>query len=134
MTNTDIIKSIYIAYSQKDMHTVFEKFSDDIVWIEPGDASEIPFSGTFVGKADVQRMLHIEHHRLTITSFHPKLFLEGDNRVAVFGSDSAIVNDTQNSYQTDFVQLFTLDNGLVTHVQVFMDTQAIAKAFVSNAL
>lgn len=134
MTNTEIIKGIYMAYSQKDMHAVMGKFSDDIVWIEPGDNAEIPFSGTFVGKAEVQRMLHIEHHKLTITSFYPKLFLEGENRVAVFGSDSAIVNETQKSYQTDFVQLFTIENGLVTHVQVFMDTQAIAKAFVANDL
>lgn len=132
MTKIDIIKQVFKSYGEGDIPSVLERMSDNIVWYEPGDPDNIPFSGVFTGKQGVLKMFGIEAELLTITSFEPKVFLENDTTVVVLGSDSAIVKKTQKSYATEFTMAFTISSNLITKVQVYMDTLAIANAFIEE--
>lgn len=133
MTHTEIIKSIFHMYSKGDISGVMEHFAEEIEWLEPGDPEQISFSGLFKGKAAIMKMLLIESRELNMLYFMPKLFLEDDNHVAVFGSDSATVKRTRKTYTTDFVMLYTFKDQKIIKVQVYMDTLAIATAFSSNS-
>lgn len=129
MNKIECIQNLFAAYGRADMHTVLAAMDDNIKWIEPGDPAAIPFSGIFNGKTEVIGMFGIEHNLLKLTSFNPTTFYENNDSVVVLGNDSAIVLATQKSYTTEWTMVFTFSAGLISRVQVYMDTLAIARAF-----
>lgn len=129
MSKIESIKKLFQAYGANDVPTVLNAMHDDITWLEPGDPAKIPFSGNFKGKQGIIEMFTIEGKNLKLTSFAPKMFFENETSVAVIGSDTADVLSTGKSYATDFVMLFNFDGELISSVQVYMDTLAIATAF-----
>jgi ketosteroid isomerase-like protein len=133
MSKIEIIQSVFAAYGRGDLHTVLGAMDDAITWVEPGDPRQIPFSGVFNGKNDVMKMFGIEHQLLDIIHFTPSDFLENENSVLVRGNDSAKVKSTNKIYTTDWVMAFTFQTGLICQVQVYMDTLAVASAFVADS-
>jgi ketosteroid isomerase-like protein len=133
MTKTDIIKQLFAAYAKGDVPSILAAMDDAVVWIEPGDTSKIPFSGVFKGKSEILRMFGIEHQLLQVTAFAPECFLENENTVVVLGSDSATVLTTKKSYTTQWTMAFTFSGNLISQVQVYMDTLAVASAFVPDS-
>lgn len=130
MTNLQIVQKMFMDFSKGDLPAVFASMTDDIVYIEPG-APDIPFGGTFKGKAGVQEMFGIEHQTIKLLTFHPLTFIAQNDLVVVLGNDSAQVLATQKTYYTEFAMVFWVENSLIKQVQVYMDTLAIAKAFSS---
>lgn len=128
MTNTDIIKQLYACYAKGDIAGVLAAMHPDIVWIEPGYPA-VPYSGVFKGIDGIKEMLGKEHEMLKVQSFTPISFLSNDTQVAVLGTDTTQVISTGKVYTTSWVQAFTLSNSLITHVEVYMDTEAVAAAF-----
>lgn len=129
MTNIEIIKQIYHDYATQNMTDLMAKLDNNITWIEPG-APAVPFGGTFVGKEGIMSMFAKQAQLIKVKTFDPKIFFSNDTQVAVIGSDSAEVIKTGKVYSTDWTQLFTFKDGLIVHVQVHMDTNAIANAFL----
>jgi ketosteroid isomerase-like protein len=64
-----------------------------------------------------------------IKTFTPRKFLAQDDVVVVIGNDEADVISTGKSYSSDWVYIFTLKEQKITHVQAYIDTLEIAKAF-----
>ena len=126
-TNEQVVKQLFLDFSTNNTTGIMAALSPDIVWNEPG-APEVPFGGNYKGYAGIQEMFEKET-AVTLTSFTPKMFFSKDDMVVVLGSDSATVKATQKSYETDWTMAFTLSNSKITSVQVYMDTNAIAKAF-----
>ena len=127
--NEQIVKQLFTSYLKGDLAGVIGLLDPSVVWLEPG-APDIPFAGTFTGLPDVEKMLGMEAQLLKVTSFVPKAYFSNDNIVLVVGADSANVPSTGKGYSTDWTMEFTLANGKIIRVQTFMDTNAIAKAFV----
>lgn len=128
MTNQQIIEQMYHCFAAGDMQGVISTFSNDAVWNEPGEP-DIAFAGTFTGIAGISKMLAIQAKTIHVKTFVPKTFCTNENTVVVLGHDTVDVLPTGKTYTTEWVQAFTLANGKITNVQVYMDTNAIAKAF-----
>ena len=126
--NVAIIKQLFQYYSEANMKGFMSLLSQDAVWIEPGD-SEIPYSGTFKGLAEIGRMIGITAKNLRMICFKAISFCESDNAVTALGYNEAEVQSTGKKYKTDWVYAFTLADSKITQVQVYMDTLTIAKAF-----
>ncbi|MEO5648057.1 MAG: nuclear transport factor 2 family protein [Chitinophagaceae bacterium] len=127
--NEQIVQQLFTSYLKGDLTGVVALLDPAVVWLEPG-SPDIPFAGTFTGLTNVEKMLGMEGQLLKVTSFVPKAYFSNENIVIVLGADSANVLATGKSYSTDWTMEFTLANGKIIRVQTFMDTNAIAKAFV----
>lgn len=127
--NLALIQQLFTYYGQKNIPAFLSLFSPDAVWTEPGITDNIPYAGSFTGIDGITKLLTILSQSLHIKSFVPNLFLADGDNVAVFGDNDAEVISTGKSYSTKWVYLFTVQNGKVTRLQVFMDTLVIANAF-----
>ncbi len=126
--NQQVIQQMYRDFSTGNIPAVLAAFSKEVVWTRAG-APFIPFSGTFNGIEEVMNMFAIQDENLKIKSFVPQKFCTNEDTVVVIGHDEAEVKTTGKSYAANWVQAFTLQDGKITNVQVFMDTKAIADAF-----
>src|SRR5665213_367719 len=126
--NQQVIEQMYKDFSTGNIPAVLSAFSKDIVWVRAG-APFIPFSGTFTGVEEVMNMFKIQDENLQMKSFVPENFSTNDDTVVVIGHDEANVKPTGKSYAADWVQAFTLKDGKIINVRVFMDTKVIADAF-----
>ncbi len=126
--NQLVIQEMYSNFATGNMPAVISSFSKDVVWIRAG-APFIPFSGTFTGIDEVMKMFAIQNENLVIKSFLPKTFCTNEDTVVVIGYDEVDVKPTGKSYAEDWVQAFTLQDGKIIRVEVFMDTKTIADAF-----
>lgn len=126
--NVSIIKKLFQYYAHSDMEGFMSLLSPEVIWLEPGN-SEIPYSGTFKGIEEIGSMIGITVKNLEMISFEATDFCEGLNKVLAIGSNEAKVKATGKIYKTDWVYAFSLEDGKITSVQVYMDTQSIANAF-----
>ncbi|MGE5106549.1 MAG: nuclear transport factor 2 family protein [Sphingobacteriales bacterium] len=129
LTNLTIIQQLYKNFAAGNIPAVLAAFDKDIVWIRPGEP-DIPFSGKFTGLDGLGKMFALQSASIKIKSFVPEKFCTNENTVVVIGHDTVEVIPTCKTYNTDWVQAFTLKDGLITNVMVYIDTNAIAKAFL----
>lgn len=128
MSNLQIIEQLYKYVAEKNIPAALALCDKDIVWVRPG-APEIPFAGTFKGFEELGKMITILTTTIKVESFVPKKMCASDDLVVVLGVDTVLVLSTNKTYVEDWAQAFTLKDGKVTNVQVYMDTKAIADAF-----
>ena len=128
-TNEKIIKQFYQSVVAGDVATAMSLLDEYVIWIEPG-APDVLFGGVYNGLAGIQKMLQTEHKDVQLKNFIPKNYFSSQNLVVVLGTDTATVLSTGKTYTTDWTMFFTIVNGKITMVQTYMDTNAIAKAFI----
>jgi len=128
MSNREIIEEAYKNYVARNMAAVISCFDKDIIWERPGSPF-IPFSGIFKGIDEVTKMFAIQATTITVSQFSTEKICTNDDTVMVTGHDEAEVVATRKTYSTDWVQSFTLKDGKIIHVKVYLDTKRLADAF-----
>ena len=129
LSNRQIIEDMYKNYAEGNMSAVLSCFDKDVIWERPG-APFIPFSGTFKGIEEVTKMFAIQAATLSIKKFIPEKICTNEDTVVVLGHDEVDVTATGKTYSTSWVQSFTLKDGKIIHVRVYLDTKAVADAFL----
>lgn len=130
MDSLQIIQQMYKDYEAGNMPAVMAAFDKDVVWVRPGEGA-IPFSGTYKGMEGLVKMFGIIGQTVKINKFILKKIIAADDKVAVIGEDYADVIATGKSYHSEWVYLYTLKQNKISHVQVYIDTLELAKAFRS---
>ena len=125
--NIDLIAQVYGAYMAGDRDTVIRLLSPDIVWQNSGHDST---SGTYHGVDAVLEYLmgedHMEDYALEVVDM-----LASDNRVAIVARTSG--RRGERTIVNDFVQLATIEDGLVVEVRnYYWDQRAVAE-FLADA-
>lgn len=128
-TNQQIIEGMFKDYASGNMAAVITCFDKEITWDRAG-APFIPFSGVFTGLEAVTKMFAIQASTISIKSFMPEKICTNDDTVVVLGHDNVDVVATGKSYSTNWVQAYTLKDGKIIYVRVYMDTKAVADAFL----
>lgn len=132
--NEQIVKQFYNHMLEGDYAGAMALVDEYIVWIEPG-APDVPFGGVYNGrdsKDGIGKMFQSEAKTVQLKHFIPRNYFSSNNLVVVLGSDSATVHTTGKTYNTDWAMFFTITEGKISMVQTYMDTNAIAKAFLPN--
>jgi ketosteroid isomerase-like protein len=130
MDNLQVVKEVYRLFGERNVPALLAYFDKDIEFVRPGNA-DIPFAGTFNGTEGLIKMFTIISQSIKLKAFTPENFFTNENKVVVLGSDTAEVISTGKSYTSTWVQAFTLNDGKIIHVQVYLDTLTIANAFHS---
>lgn len=131
VSNQNLIEKMYKDFAAGDMSAVLSLFDNDVIWQRPG-LPFIPFSGTFTGIDAVMKMFAIQASTLSLKKFQPETICTNEDTVVVLGHDEADVIPTGKSYATSWAQVFTLKEGKITNVLVFLDTKSVADAFQNN--
>ncbi len=128
--NTKIVRDAYAAFGRGDIPTLLGYMSDDVLW-QPalGTAKHVPFSGERKGKASVAEFFRLVAENEEFEQFEPREFVAQDDKVVAIGHYRVVMKPTSKTFESDFVMVFTLQNGKLTKFQEFTDSAGINAAF-----
>lgn len=126
--NVEVVKSIYAAFSRRDIQAILDVLDPDVEWGEPPNPFN-PAAGTRHGHQGFLEWLEVGHKSEEILVIEPRKFLVDEDSVAVVGYNKCRALTTNRKYESDFVHLVTLREGKVVKFQEFFDTYAAAEAF-----
>lgn len=129
-TNVQTVKDFFAAIGRGDREGLLAVTAEDIEWIIPGE--DWPLAGAYRGRAGladlVQKASGLE------TSFpEPLEYVAQGDRVMVVGFATGKVKATNRTFEDHFVFAITVQDGKLTKIREYVDTQALARAAATDA-
>lgn len=128
-SNIEIVRSLYDAFLRSDTATVIQGLSPDSTWAFVGREQDLPFAGLRKGRDGAAEYFRQLTDTLEITLFEPQKFLAAEDRVFVWGKWQWRMRRSGLGGEQDWLNIFTLDGGLVTAWRGHVDTAHLAAAF-----
>lgn len=126
--NKEIVKAIYEKFESDSPNEMFDYFSENIEWITP-KLQNAPLGGTRRGIEAVKEFFQLLNDHEEITDFQALEFISEDKRVVVLGSYAATVRSTGAKLNSDWVHIYTVENGKITKFVEFYDNAAADRAY-----
>ena len=125
-----IVLSLYQRLLSETQSAIATGLAPDVIWENPLPEA-IPFGGVFKGHEGCARYLGLLLDAIEMEGFTiDDTVTEGD-RVVLIGRETSRVKKTGRRYMMGWVHVIQLRGGLVTRVQEYNDTAAMAAAFVN---
>jgi ketosteroid isomerase-like protein len=119
----DVVQQGYAAFGRQDIPALLALVANEVDWQEICPAS-LPYSGLRRSPAEVREFFAAIGQVEDITVFEPTEFIEAGENVTVLGYLEAFALDTNQKFQTEWVHLFTVENGKITRWRGFTNTAA----------
>jgi len=129
--NVQIVKDFFAAIGSGDKEGLLALVAEDIEWIIPG--KDWPLAGTHRGHAGVAQVLQKASDEVETTYPEPPEFVAQGHRVLVVGVARGKIKATNRAFKDDWVFAITVQNGKVTKIREYIDTQALARASQRDA-
>jgi ketosteroid isomerase-like protein len=126
--NTELVKQAYAAYGRGDVNGVLACMSPQIDWEIPGPAA-LSFTGKRHGAEQVAEYFGLADEHLAVREFVAKEFIAEGDKVVVLGHGAWTAKDTGQDFESDWVHIFTLQDGRIAAFREFMDAHVAAEAF-----
>jgi ketosteroid isomerase-like protein len=128
--NVQIVKDFFAAMGSGDRQRLLALVAEDIEWIIPGE--DWPLAGTHRGHAGLADVLQNASKMETSFPEPPEYVAQGD-RVMVVGVATGKIKATNKPFKDHWVFAITVQNGKVTKIREYIDTQALARASQKDA-
>ena len=128
--NVQTVKDFFAAIGRGDRDGLLALVAADIEWIIPGE--DWPLAGTHRGHAGLADVLQ-KASKTMETSTEPREFIAQGDRVLVVGFARGKIKATNKTFKDDWVFDITVQNGKLTKIREYIDTQALARASQTNA-
>lgn len=125
--NIMLVEQAYADFSKGDIPSLLSNFSDNAEYVQPGP--KIAIGGVYHGKAQIAGFFKNLSANISFTQFNTTNYIAKGNTVVVIGSYQAVVKPTGRTYNSDFVSIFTVDNGKITRYETYHDTAAIVSSY-----
>ena len=122
--HVQIVKDFFAAIGRGDKQGLLALSAEDIEWIIPGE--DWPLAGTYCGHAGLADLL--QKSEMLETSTEPLEFVAQGDRVLVIGFAKGKIIATNKAFEDDWVFAITVQNGKLTKIREYIDTQALARA------
>jgi len=129
--NVRIVKDFFAAMGSGDKQGLLALSSGDIEWVIPGE--DWPLAGTHRGHAGLAEVLRKASVEVETTYPEPPEFIAQGDRVLVIGVATGKIKATNRPFEDDWVFDITVQNGKVTKIREYIDTQALARASETDA-
>jgi len=129
--NVQIVKDFFAAMVRGDKQGLLALVAEDIEWIIPG--KDWPLAGTHRGHAGLAEVLQKASVEVEMTYSRPPEFVAQADRVLVIGVATGKIKATNRAFRDDWVFAITVQNGKVTKIREYIDTQALAQASQMDA-
>ena len=123
-SHVQIVKDFFAAMGSGDNQGLLALSAEDIEWIIPGE--DWPLAGTYRGHAGLTDLL--QKSELLETSTEPLEFVAQGERVLVIGFAKGKITATNKTFKDNWVFAITVQNGKLTNIREYIDTQALARA------
>ena len=124
--NVQIVKNFFAAMGGANKQALLALVAEDIEWIIPGE--DWPLAGTHRGHAGLADLLQKASETLETSYPKPFEFVAQGDRVLVIGFATGRVKATNKTFEDDWVFAITVQNGKLTKIREYIDTQALARA------
>ncbi|MGH7072614.1 MAG: nuclear transport factor 2 family protein, partial [Stellaceae bacterium] len=123
-------KDFFAAIGRGDREGLLALTAEAIEWIIPGE--DWPLAGTHRGHAGLADLLETASKTIE-TSTEPREFVAQGDRVLVVGFATGRVKATNRTFEDHFVFAITVQDGKLTTIREYIDTQALARASEMDA-
>ena len=124
--NVQIVKDFFAAIGSGDERRLLSLVAEDIEWIIPGE--DWPLAGTHRGHAGLNNLLQKANETVETSYPEPPEFIAQGDRVLVVGFATGRIKATNRTFEDHWVFDITVQNGKLTNVREYVDTQALARA------
>ena len=128
--NIQTVKDFFAAIGGGDKEALLALVAEDIEWIVPGE--DWALAGTHRGHAGLADVLQKASEEIE-TSTEPREFIAQGDRVLVVGFATGKIRATNKTFEDHWVFDIIVRNGKLTYVREYVDTQALERAFESDA-
>lgn len=129
MDNLQKIQGVYAAFGAGDLPAILAVLSPDIDWIQYCPKEAIPFGGHYHGHEGIIQFFTLVGQNAEVEQYEPREFQVGGDMVIVEGWQRVKARSTGKSWETNFVHIYTFENGLVVKVREYYNTLPMAQAF-----
>ena len=124
--NVEIVKDFFAAIGSGDKQGLLALVAEDVEWIIPG--KDWPLAGTHRGHTGLAKVLEKASEEVETTYPAPPEFIAQGDRVMVVGVATGKIKATNKAFKDDWVFAITVQNGKITKIREYVDTQALARA------
>jgi ketosteroid isomerase-like protein len=124
--NVQIVKDFFAAVGRGDMQSLLALCAGDVEWIIPGE--DWPLAGTRRGHDGLEDLLQKESEKMETSFVETREFVAQGDRVLVIGFAKGRVKATKRTWEDHWVFAITVQNGKLTIIREYVDTQALARA------
>jgi uncharacterized protein len=124
--NVQVVKDFFAAMGSYNKQDLLALVAEDIEWVIPGE--DWPLAGTHRGHAGLAAVLQKASEEIEMTYPAPPEFVARGDRVMVVGVATGKIKATNRAFKDDWVFAITVQNGEVTKIREYIDTQALARA------
>lgn len=118
-----VVEKMFNAFSAGDVDKFVATVSDDTVWIYHG--TQIIPAGTFEKKEGVRTFFTNIMDRTEIINFEPTQYVVEGNMVVVLGQEYQRVKRSGRELKQKWVQIYTVENGLITRMEEFATSEEV---------
>jgi ketosteroid isomerase-like protein len=126
--NKKLVMQGYEMFASKDIQGIVDMCADDVE-LSSGEIENVPFSGSFRGKAGVAEFFTKLGQSVDIRLFRPDTVVAENDTVVVCGTSQAEVRATGRAYDDRWVHVFTLRDGKTARMEQHHDSATIQAAF-----
>lgn len=129
--NVALIQQAYLAVAQGEIPRLIRMMAEDVAIHLPGP-EEIPFAGIYRGHEGAGQFFLDLASNATVEQLEPTQYIADGDSVAVLGHERLTARETGLTRDTDWVMVWTVEDGQITALREFHQTAAIAQAFTSR--
>ena len=127
-SNIQAVQRAYAAFGRGDIDGLLAGLTEDVIWNMPGEPG-IPFAGRRRGKAGAAEFFRLLAQTDEVLHFEPREFFAKGDKVVVLGGYRARARATGKIVDSDWVHVFTVQDGTVAGWVEYCDTAAISAAY-----
>ncbi|MGO8738929.1 nuclear transport factor 2 family protein [Rhodoblastus sp.] len=132
MNNVDFVKSVYAAFLSGGIDKIVAAADPDIEWKSNTDPALLPWGGARKGLDQIAAYFSELAKNVEIESFSPREFLPGSGFVVVLGHSAGRMRRSGVRFEDDWCHVFKILGGKVIAFHEFVDTHALAQAFIGG--
>lgn len=121
------VQLAYQAFGRGDIPALLAMCSPQVRWEMVADRAA-PYTGTAVGHEAVAQWFGAVAASDDIQVFEPRRMLEGPDHVTVIGFERTTLRATGKTFESPWVHVFNVEDGVITGFWGLMDTQAVGAA------
>ncbi|MEZ5346476.1 MAG: nuclear transport factor 2 family protein [Pyrinomonadaceae bacterium] len=126
--NAEIVKQAYGHFGSGNIDGLIGLMADDINWTTP-EVKGSQMDSVINGSAKVREFFGKLSSSEEFTAFEPREFISEGNKVVVLGFSAGRVIETGRTFESDWVHIFTIENGRITGFHEFFDNAAVERAY-----
>lgn len=126
--DVEVVNKMFQAFGTGNMEALKLTLSDSTIWKYNG-SDLIPYSGIYKGKEQVVKFIGNIVSSVDILDFKVEQIISNGKTVVVLGSEKQKVKKNGNILEQKWVQVYTVEDGLISKMEEFANTAYSEKLF-----